>query len=331
MACNDAPTQIPARDPPVSQSANLSQPTVTRVQTRAPDTTTATTGAAEEVPAGLSDRLSHSSAPYTDPLDRIPWHELSTENFWLPESAVSLHGLDAYHRLPEAQRRHLSQLEYLNAVEAGIWLEAIFMARIADSVQRAGDDSALCYHLHELREEAGHSLMFVELYRRAGMDRVPTAFHRLRLANLVGRRAPFESTAFWLAVLIGEQVPDRLNRVVHHHRHEVDPAAHAIARIHSRDEARHIAHAREQLRTRLDAMPRWRRQLLGVPIRRLFGQFVRALYLPEPALYERAGLTPGRDWARRAATNPERIAFIDTCVAPTRDVLAPFDLRLDWH
>ncbi|MGM0476698.1 MAG: diiron oxygenase [Pseudomonadota bacterium] len=299
--------------------------------TRAPATAASVTTPAAEAPAALSDRLSMSSAPYTDPLDRIPWPELSTENFWLPESAVSLHGLDIYHRLPEAQRRHLSQLEYLNAVEAGIWLEAIFMARIADSVQTADDDGALRYHLHELREEAGHSLMFMEFYRRTGMRRVPTAFPGLRLANLVGRRAPFESTAFWLAVFIGEQVPDRLNRVVHHRRREVDPVAHAIARIHTRDEARHIAHAREQLQKRLGTMPRWRRRLLGVPIRRLFGQFVRALYLPEPALYERAGLTPGRDWARRAATNPERVAFIDTCVAPTRETLAPFDLHLDWR
>ena len=317
----------------MTQSANLPQ-SASEPFRRSPSGGGGTATAARAERSGgtsLSDQLSHHSAPYADPLGRIDWDALSLERFWLPESALSLYGLDEFAALDEAQRRRLSHFEYLNAVEAGLWLEAIFMARIAESVQRAGNDSALRYHLHELREEAGHSLMFIELYQRSGLPRVATAFPRLRMANLVGRRAPFESTAFWVAVMVGEEVPDRLNRVIHRHRREVDPVAHVVARIHTLDEARHIAHAKEQLQGRLAQMPGWQKRLLNPVLNRLFRQFVRALYLPEPALYEQAGLEDGRAWARLAATNPQRTAFIDDCVQPTLKTLNAFGFRLNWR
>ncbi|MGM0412098.1 MAG: diiron oxygenase [Pseudomonadota bacterium] len=282
--------------------------------------------------SALADQLSRNSTPYADPLARVEWDRLSLDTFWMPERALSLYGLAGYEQLSEGQRRSLSHFEFLNAVEAGLWLEGIFMRRIAASVHRDdGDTGDLLYHLHELREEAGHSLMFVELYQRSGLPRPPTAFPRLRLGNLVGRLAPFDSAAFWVAVLIGEEVPDRLNRVIHKHRDEVDPAAHAVARLHTLDEARHIAHAKDRLERKLIGLPGWRRRVLNLPVQRVFRQFVRALYLPQPGLYELAGLDDGRGWARAAAGNPHRIAFIDECVRTTLSTLRSHGFQLDWR
>lgn len=102
--------------------------------------------------------------------------------------------------LPEADRLRLSHYEFLSFIEAGLWLEGMFMEWIARSMRRdARNHAALKYRLHELREEAGHSLMFLELMERGGLS-IPYRRHSdLRLANLFGRYAPLKSLGFWMA------------------------------------------------------------------------------------------------------------------------------------
>ena len=98
-------------------------------------------------------QLAHHSTPYRDPISRISWERLSTNSYWIPESAISLYGLPEYKALPLALRQRLSQYEFAYFLEAGVWLEGIFLERLA----RAAADSYapranLMYHLHELRE-----------------------------------------------------------------------------------------------------------------------------------------------------------------------------------
>ncbi|NIR60433.1 MAG: diiron oxygenase, partial [Gammaproteobacteria bacterium] len=168
---------------------------------------------------GLIEQLTRNSAPYHDPLTRIDWESLDRRAFWLPEPALSLYGLPQYVALGEAQRQTLSQYEFINFLMAGLWLEGLFMHRIsATLLEPVGNLTRHIYHLHELREETGHSLMFLELMRRAHLPLHEPRFWRLGLVNALGRYAPFESVLFWVAVLIGEEVPDRLNRYVRNHR-----------------------------------------------------------------------------------------------------------------
>lgn len=281
--------------------------------------------------SSLQEQLSRNSTPYVDTLARVDWDQLSTDQFWLPEPALSLYGLREYAELSEEQRRRLSQIEFLHVLEAGLWLEGIFMERLGRAMNRAKSMSHRIYHLHELREEAGHSLMFLEVMRRSALPRPRTRFHRLRLANLLARHAPFDSFAFWIAVLIGEEIPDRLNRFVRKHRDEVSPAVYQVTRIHIIDEARHIAHARDILERRLVRMPSWQLGLLKPLIRSVFRDFVRALYFPTPHAYELAGLHPGRAWAQAAWTNPHRIRFVDECISTTLRALQEHDIPLSWR
>ncbi len=282
--------------------------------------------------SGLQEQLSRNSTPYVDTLTRVDWESLSNDAFWLPEAALSLYGLPEYERLPEARRRALSQLEFLHLLEAGLWLEGIFMQRLSRAARRAeGDLSRRVYHLHELREEAGHSLMFLEVMRRSGLPRPRTRFRQLRLANALARFAPFDSFAFWIAVLIGEEVPDRLNRFVRKHREATCPAVYQITKIHIIDEARHIAHARDLLERRLARMSALRLRLLRPLIRAVFRDFVRALYFPTAHLYELAGLRDATEWAHAARRNPQRIRFVDECISSTLRTLQEHDIRLDWR
>jgi hypothetical protein len=278
----------------------------------------------------LQQRLSTASTPYRDPLEGIAWQSIEQGGPWLPEAALSLHGVRAFARLPEERRELLSRYELIHLLQAGLWLETLFMERLSRSLQQAeGDLGQQIYHLHEIREEAGHSLMFLELMRRSGLTVPPSPFLRLRLANMFGRFAPTRHAAFWLAVFIGESIPDRMNRLICQHRHEVVAAAYDLARLHSTDEARHIAHARDILAGTRQAIPRWQVPLLACVIGIALREFVDALFYPQPGLYRLAGLPEHTPWSRLACSSPERRAFVSGMVRPTVEALGGWGITLD--
>ena len=162
----------------------------------------------------LLEQLSTNSAHYSDPLTRLDWQNLDATRPWLPEEAVSLYGLPEYTELSDALKVRLSQYEFTGFIQAGIWLEAIFIERLSKNLRNTQSTQELAYYLHEIREEAGHSLMFLKLMENSGL-RLPGVWrNRPFVADFLGRYTPLNTTLFWLAVTIGEEVPDRLNRYV---------------------------------------------------------------------------------------------------------------------
>lgn len=283
-------------------------------------------------PSDLARQLSRNSTPYHDPATRIRWESLGRDQYWLPEDAISLHGVPSFDTLSDSQRQRLSQYEFLNFIEAGLWLERIFMERIARSLHLSGQDRQIVkYRLHELREEAGHSLMFLEVMERGNLSLPYTQRPALRFANLFGRYAPLESLGFWIATTLGEEIPDRLNRHVRSHGSDICPAILEICTAHIIDEARHIAYAREVLEQRLGALSSWKRTLLGPIVQKLLRQFIQIFYYPRPELYQLAGLFPGKEWARLAQRNPRRGEFVDHCVNPTLQMLRSRGFRISWR
>lgn len=278
--------------------------------------------------ADLAAQLAHNSGPYVDPLTRVAWERLNTDDYWLPPAAISLHGVPAFAALPEAQRRRLSQFEFLHVIAAGLWLEGLFMQRLAASLRTTPSAAIAHYRLHELREEAGHSLMFMEVMARSGLALNHRPYRHLWLPQALARLAPLESPLFALATVLGEEIPDRLNRVVRRHRAAVNAAIAQVCSLHIVDEARHIAFAHDTLARRLARMPTWRRALLARVVASLLRQFVGAFFFPHARLYEQAGLTPGGLWVRAARANPVRHAFIAGCLNPTRQHLARAGLAL---
>lgn len=280
----------------------------------------------------LTAHLADSSTPYHDPVARIPWEKLRLDEYWLPLEAMSLYGLPEFMRLPESQRIRLSQYEFLNFLEAGLWLEGMFMERIARSLaHRSRDRAALRYRLHELREEAGHSLMFLELMTRSGLY-IPAHCRRyVPLAHVFGRYAPLESVAFWLAVLMGEEIPDRLNRYIRRHAGDVSPVVVEMSTAHMIDEARHINYARQLIDRRLEGMGAWRRAGIRMVIQSLLRQFVAVFHYPAAPVYELAGLYPGGRWLRAARANPGHLAFIESCVSPTLQLLSERGINVRWR
>src|SRR5512146_2802550 len=125
-------------------------------------------GRAVARPMGM--RLAEPSVPPSDsPLERSDWDAVDRECWWLPPDALSLAGVAEFEALPLVTRRRLSHREFAHLTEAGLWLEAVFLQRLAALAWHTRDAALRARYLEEIREEAGHSLIFLELLRRSGV------------------------------------------------------------------------------------------------------------------------------------------------------------------
>jgi P-aminobenzoate N-oxygenase AurF len=268
----------------------------------------------------LSSLAQLPQARYDDPLAQIDWSSVDRDCWWMPPAALSLAGVPEFEALPVQARQRLSHVEYVHLLEAGLWLESMFMARLAALAHRSSDVARRIRLLQEVREEAGHSLMFVELLRRSGFGVASIA---LRLVDRLGRLLPAGSALFWAMVVIGEELPDRLNRRLARGVEHVTLSAvvYRIAQIHTRDEAAHAAYARVQCEQALDRAARWQRALLAPALSLAIDLYARYVYFPSAAIYERAGLAPARRWRHRALANPVRRMQVAEMLRPTLEFL----------
>ena len=281
----------------------------------------------------LLEQLSTNSSPYVDPIARLDWRALDMSRPWLPAEAVSLYGLPAYAALPEAVRIRLSQFEFIGFIQSGIWLEGIFIERLSRNMRHTISAQELAYYLHEIREESGHSLMFLELMEKSGIHMPGAWRNRPFVTDFLGRYTPLHSTLFWLAVTIGEEIPDHLNRFIRTQGNGVVcPVVRQMCTLHIIDEARHIAHAHSALDASLKRAGKLRRNILTPLLNLMIKQFAYTFYLPSKDVYEMAGLTPGYQWRTMAQNNPARQQFVRKCLNPTINRLREleFDVRHPW-
>lgn len=263
---------------------------------------------------------------YRDPLTQIDWPQLGTPGAWLPQSALSLHGLPEFAAAGDEVKHRLSRYEFINVMYCGIWLESIFLQRVSRLLQPGMLRTENAHLLHELREETGHSLMFLRAIDAAGVELPQGSWRAPRAAAMLGRFAPAGSALFWLAMLIGEHVSDSLNRHVCETAVEANSAVRQICLLHVADEARHINHARGMLASALSASGAARRAFLATAARVLLWQMTSVFYYPPAAFYALAGLPRETDWRAAAQRNPARKRFVAQQLAPTVQLLQSFDL-----
>ena len=273
------------------------------------------------------ERLNALSRPYRDPVAQIPWTELDPARPWLPEPLVSLYALPEYRALGPEQKLRLSQAEFVALCELGLWLESLFLARFGRDLLRRKSRAASEYRLHELREEAGHSLMFVELIRRSGFPPLTPPALRPRLLGLLARRLPSGSPLFWAAVFLAEAVPDELNRRIAADA-ALPGAIRAIVLLHRREEGRHLAYARSKLARDLPRLGKTARRALAPILRILLRQFLDACFCVKAPVYAAAGIADAARLARVARASPARAALARECLEPARHFLSKQGLDL---
>lgn len=279
----------------------------------------------------LLRRLNEASSPYVDPLERLRWDHVATDAWWLPPEALSLAGVAEFESLPLAARQRLSHLEFAWVLETGLWLESLFIERFGRAAGQSDADAELrMRYLHEVREEAGHSLMFLELLRRSGV-RVPRAARPgSALASAVARLLPFSGAVFWTLTVAGEELGDGLTRMVPRGVEEstVSAVVYHMARLHVRDEARHVAHTRAACAQATRRVARWRLRLLSPLVQAAIGRFARDLYYPPRALYRAAALPDVADWHALARRSVGRRTLLARAMRPTLEFLRATGWRL---
>jgi len=279
--------------------------------------------------AALLEQLSANSIPYRDPLAVLDWRTLTLDRYWLPPEAVSLHGLPEFDALSDAARMRLSQYEFLAIAQTGVALERIAMEATARRLRRAEPNAEYAFLLHEMREEAGHSLMFLRLASASGLELPDWGKALPRYARAASWL--LNDVLYWFMRVVVQDVPDKLNRYVRRHSGpEVSPFVRQMIALQMMDEARHLAYARRRLELSMQARRRAAAPILPRACDLLFNRFLHTFFWPRAALYERAGLGDGRAWRRAALRNKQRREFVLRLVAPTMRLLSQhgIDVRL---
>jgi hypothetical protein len=248
-----------------------------------------------------ADRLLRSTAARSyDPELDIDWSTPPEPGkLFLPEHRCTLHGTPLWDRLTPAQRRELGKHEAASIAGFGIWLECILLRLLAKLAYEENPATRhVQYAFAEMAEECRHSTMFARLIEWMGVPyyRPPPRVHALGRLLIATAHGP----SMWGAILIGEEITDRLQREMVADD-SMQPIIRMVNRIHIVEEARHIGFARAELTRTAARLP-----LAELPIQRaVLGRvgLIVARNLINPEVYRSVGLDPGQ--ARRVAlANP---------------------------
>lgn len=267
----------------------------------------------------MSDTLTQLvalSADYRDPLTSIDWQSANSGRPWLPPELLSLAGLNIQRDMAPETLRRFSQIEFARLCATGLWLEGLLISRTSHGGYLRLPLAEARIVLQEVREEAGHGLMFLEMIDRAGLGGV-RLLGGTQWLSWVARRLHPNSAEFWAMVYLGESVTDNLAlRALRADAGSVCPVARQILMLHHKDEARHIAAARAFLKRRLTALSPLRRRAISWTMNFILSSFLKATFYPTMASLQALGLPDPAATARRAAACPDRRALAEACAAP---------------
>lgn len=267
----------------------------------------AESGATDLSRDAVSERLLKGSVKRSYiPVVDIDWEApLSDDKFFVAPKTISLYGTELWHRMDRAQQIELSRQEFVSMLSTAIWFENIVNQGLLRHVMHADPRSSEThYSLTELGDETRHMVMFGKAIQRVGAEHVRVPLAQRIVLNMV----PFflRGTGLWLFALLGEDITDELQRQMVDDP-DVQPLAQRVLRVHIVEEARHINFARDGIRKRVSAMPRWRRVLLANVLG--FHGIVNRQAFTNPVVYRRAGL-PDPKAARRAAVANENFRLV---------------------
>ena len=268
------------------------------------------------------DRIAKHGRSYEDPIAAIDWQAAEAERPWLPKGLLL--GPDFHSAMPDDQFIALSRAEYTRLCAAGLWLEGLLINRVTESGLLGLETEEARVMLQEIREETGHSLMFLEMIDRAGHDDRPR-LAGTHLLTAIAKRLRIETAEFWAMVFIGETVTDTFAMKALKLSKPADdticPVAEQVLNLHHREEARHIAAARQFLASRVLGMSRHRRWIFARTLYWLLNLFLEATMYPSSDSLQRAGVLDADNLVLRLRRDPWRQEVAAACAAPAVSLL----------
>ncbi len=268
------------------------------------------------------DRIAKHGRHYKDPIATIDWQVAEAQRPWLPKGLLL--GPDIQVEMKDDQFIALSRAEYTRLCAAGLWLEGLLINRVTEPGLLGLETEEARVMLQEIREETGHSLMFLEMIDRAGHDDRPR-LTGTRLLTAIAKRLRIETAEFWAMVFIGETVTDTFAMKALKLSKPADdticPVAQQVLALHHREEARHIAAARQFLAARVSRMSRHRRWLFARTLHWLLNLFLEATMYPSVESLQRAGVSDANNLVQRLRRDPWRQEVAAACAAPAVSLL----------
>jgi P-aminobenzoate N-oxygenase AurF len=249
----------------------------------------------------VANRLLRSTAnvAYDPDLD-IDWSAplVDGKRYVLPHRS-SLYGTRLFDQLTAEQQIELGKHEIVSVASTGIFLESVLMRMLAKHAYWGEVQSShIQYALAELGEETRHTIMFAKMTERLGTPRYGPSKVILRMGAALTAIA--FGPSLWGAILIGEEIIDRLQREIVADE-SIQPLIRMISRIHIVEEARHVGFARAELVRSVAKMNRFARGYHRITLART--AFIVSRLMVNPRVYAAVGLDPRA--ARRAAlANP---------------------------
>jgi P-aminobenzoate N-oxygenase AurF len=225
---------------------------------------------------------------YINPYSYLEWPETVSFDQWCtsPE-LISLYGTPVYDSLSSAEQKRLSFYEAINFFSLNIHGEKSLIEGLAQRLYRKGNDMVSPYIHHFLDEENKHMIYFGGFCMRYAGKVYPD-----RKMVFAREYAPGEEDfLFFAKVLVFEEIVDVYNK-----RMAKDERIANIARqinfLHHRDESRHLAFGRLQLKDLFDRYsPSWSSGTLET-VREYLKNYITTTWKEyyNPAAYKDAGL-----------------------------------------
>lgn len=240
---------------------------------------------------------------------------------WALPAHDSLGATAWYRALPPETRAELGLFRTVVRMKTGVIFENLLKRGMLEFAATRGNRSPEArYALHEIIEEAEHSLMFQEFIDRSGFDPPALGGPALQMARgaaACGRHFP---ELFFLFVLGGEAPIDHDQRLQVQGTPDLHPLMRRIDEIHICEEARHLAFAKAYLRQHVPRLPWQRRALLSLATPLIFHAMTRLIITPPESVVRRYAIPRpvveeayGRSSSQRALVREAFAPVVELC------------------
>jgi hypothetical protein len=270
----------------------------------------------------LVERLSRQSVEKNfDPYVDIDWDHPdmaidAADPRWATVGEGFFGATDWFHTLSVEEQSRLGLERVATAMKLGLEFENVLKRGLLEYAFNLPNGSPeFRYLMHEVIEEANHSLMFQEFVNRSGVDAKGMGSLDKRSTRVVVRLATWFPELFFLFVLGGEDPIDHGQRKVLREG-AAHPLLERIMRIHVTEEARHLSFARHHLKHRVPRLSRGRRLALSYLAPLLLGEMAKQMLLPPRSVVDRHGMPA--DAVAQVSASPEARQSVCDSLAKVR-------------